>query len=214
MSVVAPCITVENAEQFKQSVERLQPFASRVHIDISDGQFAPILLIDPSQLWWPQGWQVDIHAMIKRPSEILAQLIKLKPSLIVIHAEVDENPLQLLQQIQQAGIKAGIALLKTTVPSQVAEVIKQADHAMIFSGDLGKYGGTASLMQLEKARLIRKIKPDIEIGWDGGVSLENAFTLSHGGIDVLNSGGAIANAQDPAAAYSALLDEVNKHGVI
>lgn len=214
MSVVAPCITVENAEQFKQSVERLQPFASRVHIDISDGQFAPILLIDPSQLWWPQGWQVDIHAMIKRPSEILAQLIKLKPSLIVIHAEVDENPLQLLQQIQQAGIKAGIALLKTTVPSQVAEVIKQADHAMIFSGDLGKYGGTASLMQLEKARLIRKIKPDIEIGWDGGVSLENAFTLSHGGIDVLNSGGAIANAQDPATAYSALLDEVNKHGVI
>lgn len=213
-SVVVPCITVENAEQFKQSVERMQGFASRVHIDISDGQFAPILLLDPAQIWWPQGWQVDIHAMVKHPSTILPQLIKLKPNLIIIHAEIDENPLEIIQQIKQAGIKAGIALLKTTVPAQVSAVIKEADHVMIFSGDLGKYGGTASLMQLEKARLIRKIKPEVEIGWDGGVSVENAFTLTQGGINVLNSGGAIASAPDPASAYQALVQETNKHGVI
>jgi ribulose-phosphate 3-epimerase len=69
-------------------------------------------------------------------------------------------------------------------------------------------------MQLEKVRLIRAIKPDVEIGWDGGVTLENAFSLAQGGVDVLNVGGTIAKSDDPGAAYSALVAEINKHGVI
>jgi len=70
------------------------------------------------------------------------------------------------------------------------------------------------LMQLEKVRLIRAIKPGVEIGWDGGVNVDNAFTLSQGGIDVLNVGSTIAKSADPVATYKTLVDEINKHGVI
>ena len=119
-----------------------------------------------------------------------------------------------LEALKQADIKAGIALLKTTVPITVEAAIKAADHVMIFSGDLGKFGGTASMMQLEKIRLIRKIHPDVEIGWDGGVKVDNAYTLTQGGVDVLNVGGEIAKATDPAATYNELVKEINKHGVI
>ncbi len=85
---------------------------------------------------------------------------------------------------------------------------------MIFSGDLGKFGGTASMMQLEKVRLVKKIKPNVEIGWDGGVQLDNAYTLSQGNVDVLNVGGAIAKSDNPAETYNELVKETNKHGVI
>jgi pentose-5-phosphate-3-epimerase len=85
---------------------------------------------------------------------------------------------------------------------------------MIFSGDLGKQGGTASLMQLEKVRLIRAIRQDVEIGWDGGVNIENAYSLAQGGVDVLNVGSTIANAPDPKSVYATLVSEINKHGVI
>lgn len=214
MSVIAPSITVETADQYKSAVERIQPFAQRVHIDISDGEFAPTFLLSEDQLWWPKEWQIDIHAMVARPSEHLARLIAMKPSMISFHVEVQEDPLALIAQIKQAGIRAGIALLRSTVPSTVAEAIKAADHVMIFSGNLGKYGGTASLMQLEKVRLIKGINPNVEIGWDGGVSIENAYTLTQGGVDVLNTGSALSNAPDPAEAYQALVKEINKHGVI
>jgi ribulose-phosphate 3-epimerase len=70
------------------------------------------------------------------------------------------------------------------------------------------------MMQLEKIRLIRKIKPNVEVGWDGGVNTENAYTLTQGGVDVLNVGGAIANSQNPAETYNQLVKEINKHGVI
>jgi ribulose-phosphate 3-epimerase len=214
MAEIAPCITVETAEAYKASVEQLQGFATRVHVDTSDGEFAPTFLLGEDQMYWPENWRVDVHAMVARPSEHLARLIALKPQLIIFHAEIKEDRAALVSQIKAAGIQAGVALLKTTVPSTVADIIRMVDHVMIFSGELGKYGGTASMMQLEKVRLVKAINPKVEIGWDGGVSLENAYTLTQGGVDVLNSGGAIANAENPAGMYEALTKEINKHGVI
>ena len=213
-AVIAPCVTVETSDQYKESMERIHTFTDRVHIDISDGEFAPTFLVGPDQLWWQEGWHADIHAMVARPSEYVNQLIALKADLIIFHAEVQEDLLPIIKKIQSTGLKAGIALQRPTVPSQVAQYIQAVDHVMIFSGDLGHYGGTASLMQLEKVRLIRAIKADVEIGWDGGVSVENAFGLAQGGVDVLNVGGAIAKSQDPDATYRALVTEINKHGVI
>jgi ribulose-phosphate 3-epimerase len=214
MSVIAPCITVETAEEYNQSVERLKPFAERVHIDISDGQFAPVLLFDADKIWWPREWIVDIHAMVVNPGDYVDKLIALKPNLITFHAETGVDLLPIIQKIQKFGIKAGIALLRPTVPATVAPFIKAADHVLIFSGDLGHYGGIASMMQLEKIRLIRAINPEIEIGWDGGVSVLNAFTLTQGGVGVLNVGGAISTNENPEGVYRALIDEINKQGVI
>lgn len=214
MTVVAPCITVETPDLYTQALERLKPFAERVHIDISDGEFAPTFLLGADQLSWPESWQVDIHAMVARPSEYLPTLIKLKPQLIILHSEADEDLSPHIQQIKQAGIKAGLALLKTTVPKTVAHLIESVDHVLIFSGNLGHYGGTASMMQLEKVRLVRMIKPAVEIGWDGGASVANAYSLSQGGIDVINSGGAINKSDDPEKVYRNMIAETNKHSVL
>lgn len=214
MSVVAPCITVETDEQYKASVEKIKPFAQRVQVDISDGEFAPVFLLGPEKIWWPQEWIVDIHAMVKHPSQYIDKLIALKPHLIIFHAETDAELIPMFEKIRKYGIKAGLALLKPTVPETVADIIRAADHVLVFSGDLGHYGGTASLMQLEKVRLIKAINPEIEIGWDGGVSVDNAFTLTQGGVDVLNVGGAIANADNPNGVYATLIQEINKQGII
>lgn len=214
MSVIAPAITVETPEQYKAEIERIHSFAERVHIDISDGEFAPSFLIGAAQIWWPQDWLVDIHAMVARPSDHIDTLISLKPNMIIFHTETQEDIVPILQQVKKFGIKAGIALLKSTVPSTITQAIEVADHVMIFSGELGKHGGTASMMQLEKVRLIRAIRQDIEIGWDGGVNIENAYSLAQGGVDVLNVGGTIASAADAKTAYDTLVTEINKHGVI
>lgn len=211
---IAPTVLAETTDQFKTMMERIHQLADRVHIDISDGEFAPTFTINANEAWWPEGWHADIHAMVARPSEYVDQLIALKADLIIFHAEVQEDLLPVMQKIKSAGIKAGIALQRPTVPSTVAGLIQAADHVMIFSGNLGHYGGNASLMQLEKVRLVRDIKPEVEIGWDGGVTIDNAFGLAQGGVDVLNVGGAIAKAADPAAAYKSLVAEINKHGVI
>jgi len=214
MSAIAPAILAETPDDYKIQVERVHPFAERVHVDICDGEFAPTFTVGAAQIWWPQEWTVDIHAMVARPSEHLETLISLKPHMIIFHVEVGEDIVPVLQHIKKFDIKAGLALLRSTVPNTVAPAIQEADHVMIFSGELGKYGGTASLMQLEKVRLIRLIHPEVEVGWDGGVNIENAFSLSQGGVNVLNVGETLASAQDPASVYATLVSEINKHGII
>jgi ribulose-phosphate 3-epimerase len=207
-------VLAENADQYKTGMERVHPFAKRVHIDICDGEFAPTFTVSAQEIWWPAEWQADIHAMVARPSEYVNQLLALKPSLIIFHVEVQEDLLPILQKIQASGVKAGIALQRPTVPLTIRPLIEQADHVMIFSGNLGHYGGVASLMQLEKVRLVRGIKPNVEIGWDGGVTVENAFSLAQGGVDVLNVGSTIAKSAAPNSTFNELVNEINKHSVI
>jgi ribulose-phosphate 3-epimerase len=189
MSVIVPTILTDNADDYHTYIEKIHPFAERIHVDISDGEFAPNYTIGPDQIWWPKEWEVDIHAMVARPNEYVERLINLKPHMIIFHVEaMGDEMIALIHQIQKAGIKAGVAL--------------------------GQYGGVASMMQLEKVRLIKNINPKTEIGWDGGVNIENAFTLTQGGVDVLNVGSTIAKSDNPEEMYKKLVSEANKHGVI
>lgn len=211
---IVPCITVETEDEYKAMVERLAPFATRVHIDIMDGEFAPTKSIPVDKIWWPQEWTVDIHAMVARPSEYVDALIQMRPTTVIFHVEVEEDLASTIQKLKAVGIRAGVGLLKPTVPNIVTEYIETADHVLVFCGNLGYYGGKASLMQLEKVRLIRNIHPEVEVGWDGGANLDNAFSLAQGGVDVINCGGAIAQAADAADAYQRLVVEINKESVI
>ena len=127
MPVVAPALLCETDDMYKQTVERLMPFAQRVHIDISDGEFAPTFTVGADRVYWAQNWQADIHAMVARPSEYVQKLVAMKPNLIIFHAEVAEDLLPTIQYIQQAGIKAGIALQRATVPATVAGLIEKVD---------------------------------------------------------------------------------------
>lgn len=213
-SVIAPAILAENAQQYKEQVDRITGFAERVHIDLTDGEFAPTFTVSIPELWAPEGWTIDIHAMVNKLDEYVPKLIALRPHLIIIHAEAEGDVLGALKEIKRSGIMAGLALLKPTVPQTVEELIKEAEHVLIFSGELGKFGGTASLMQLEKIRLVKMINPNVEIGWDGGVMVDNAYSLVQGGVNVLNVGGTIQKATDPPAIFAKLQQEISKTGVL
>ena len=142
----------------------------------------------------------------------MPHILRLKPSLCIFHAEATEDLLPIFAQLKQAGIKAGVALLQRTYPNAVEHYIKAADHVLIFAGALGKNGGQADLLQVEKVKLIRAINPNAEIGWDGGINIENVRTLAHSDINVLNVGSAIKT-EDPKATWEELMKEREARGV-
>ncbi|MCL2444741.1 hypothetical protein FWD07_01295 [Candidatus Saccharibacteria bacterium] len=212
-SVIVPTITTDNPEIYKSEMEKIRKFSLRVQVDVADGVFAPVQLTPVERIWWNAGMEVDVHMMVARPSDYMDILLKLKPSMVILHAEVEEDITPLLELLKKSGIKSGIALLRPTFPGHLANAIHQANHVMIFSGELGKQGGKASLMQLEKVRMIKALNADVEIGWDGGIGMDNAFTIAQGGVDVLNVGAALSEATEPAEVYKAMMEEINKHGI-
>ena len=215
MSIIVPAILATNPDEYKAQVETIFPFAERVHIDVTDGNFAPNLTLPETQIWWPQEWKVDIHMMVARPSEYIDTIIQLNPNMVIFHAEVEEDLVPIFERLKnETMIKPGLALLRSTVPETVAPAIQAAEHILIFSGNLGEMGGRASMMQLEKIRLIKEINSNVEIGWDGGANLSNVFNLTQSGVDVVNVGSAIMNSQNPEQSYKQMEAEINRKGAI
>ncbi len=139
--------------------------------------------------------------MYKNPAGYLDKAIELGPHMLIIHAEAHGDFDVVADKLHERGIKVGVALLHDTPASLIQSSLSKIDHVLIFSGDLGHYGGKADLSLLNKAKDLRAWKPELEIGWDGGINDQNAAELAKGGVDVLNVGGFIQNSSNPEAAY-------------
>lgn len=208
MPIVCPTVTATNPHTYREQMARIEPFATRVHIDFGDGDFTT-KMVSIAQAYWPETMIADFHVMYKHPYAHMETLVSLKPNMVIVHAEAEDAILAMVLELQAVGIKAGIALLKDTKPEDHADVITHADHVLIFGGDLGHQGGTADMSSLEKAAAVRAINPTIELGWDGGITAENAPTLVEAGIEILNVGGFIQHADDPKEAYESIVKPIS-----
>jgi ribulose-phosphate 3-epimerase len=202
--VICPTVTAYDLQQYNDQLDRLLPFAGRIHIDLMDGDFAPTQSPGLADIWLPPHKTVDIHLMYRRPMEYLAQLIKLRPHMVVIHNEADIHHMHFAAELHREGIKAGLALLQDTPVEYAHQIMHSFDHILVFSGDLGHHGGHADLGLLGKVPEIQREHPEAEIGWDGGINADNARQLVEAGVDILNVGGFVQRADDPASAYAKL----------
>ena len=184
MSVICPTITETTIEGYNKRIEKLETYAERIHPDLTDGDFAPNKTINLAQLHWPDHLIIDLHVMYRHPARHLETVAALNP-------------------------QAGVALLQETTVESKKELIEKANHVLVFSGNLGYHGGEVDFGQTSKIEQIKAINPNIEIGWDGGVSDKNAKSLSDAGVDVLNAGGFIAHAEDESKAYQKLLAAIS-----
>ncbi len=201
MVAVCPTITAYDTSQYRQQVNAVKGFADRLHIDSMDGEFAPTASPPLATVWWPPEMTTDIHLMYQRPMEHLKTLLDLKPNLVIIHNEAEVHHMQFAAELHKAGINAGLAILAETPISYAFQIMHSFDHVLIFSGKLGYHGGQADLGLLEKVAAVRDHAPDIEIGWDGGITDQIAPKLVAAGVDVLNVGSFIQKSPHPADAY-------------
>ncbi|HEY5805889.1 MAG TPA: hypothetical protein VIS56_00705 [Candidatus Saccharimonadales bacterium] len=207
-TVICPTVLAGNAEEYRTQMERIAQFAMRVHVDLADGRFALTKTVRINEVWWPGGMHADLHVMYKEPLKHIQELLKLRPQLIIVHAEADGDFLQFADTVHRAGINVGVALKPETPAKLIEAALDSIDYVLIFSGHLGHFGGQANTHLLTKVLHLKQAKPNLEVGWDGGINNKNAAILAAGGVDVLNVGGFIQHAADPRAAYEILEEEV------
>lgn len=205
MISICPTVTAADPADFRKQMAQAARLSRRIHLDVADGQLAPRQLLPLADSWWPGGCRVDIHVMYQRPADHLETLLALKPQLVIVHAEADGDFVWLSNQLRSHGIEAGVALLPVTPTKQIASGLDYIDHVLIFSGNLGYQGGSqADLTLLNKVAELKKLKPQLEIGWDGGVNDQNLRALIDGGVDVVNVGGYLQQADNLMAAWQSL----------
>jgi ribulose-phosphate 3-epimerase len=175
-----------------------------------DGNFTPTKSPEINEIWLPDGIVSDIHLMYENPEDFYDEIITLKPNIVIVHAESKCDVPRFASRLRENNIKVGLAVLQETDIDEVAYIFPHVQHVLIFSGDLGKFGGHADLGLIEKVKKTKETHKFLEIGWDGGTSLENIKQLADGGVDVLNVGGAIQRSPNPQNTFDELTNIISQ----
>ena len=120
-----------------------------------------------------------------------------------VHYEACVHLHRTIQQIHDAGMKAGVTLNPATPICLLEDIICDVDMVLLMSVNPG-FGGQKFIDEIvAKTRRLRRMidesgsKALIQI--DGGVNAETAPLLVEAGADVLVSGSYIFKAADPIA---------------
>ncbi len=213
---IIPTITTDDPAEFQRQFSEYLKFAPAIHVDISDGKFAPNRTVNLNQVYWrefqPFDARVVLHLMVSNPLDWLYQIKSLQPNLVIVHIETISSIAilrELTRQLRMFGVDLGLAILPETRISDVGQALSIVDDVLIFAGRLGYQGGVADLGQLDKVTEIRKFAPKAIIEWDGGANVDNIAQIAASGVSYINVGSAISSSTSAADAYREL-DEAMK----
>lgn len=182
-----------------------------LHMDVMDGVFVPnisfgfpVLEAVGKKCKKP----LDVHFMIVHPEQYIQQTAKAGAMLMCIHYEACPHIHRVIQEIHNAGMKAGVAINPGTPVEVLQDIIEDVELVLIMSVNPG-FGGQKFIPNaLNKVSRLRQMidnsnsKAVIEV--DGGVQGDNAKLLVDAGADVLVSGSYIFNAPNPLETISQL----------
>ena len=214
MPEVVPAVLAETPEDYEKDLNLAVSLSDRIQVDLVDGEFAQNRTINLIQSYWPEGVCADLHLMYEDPFPLIPTIISLKPHLAIVHAEASAMTLEALSsmrtQLNPLGIKLGLALLGPTTVASAERFFDLIDHVLVFTGELGHYGGELDSGCLAKISEIKSIDSGIEVGVDGGINDITIKEVVAAGADVFNVGGFLQKSDDPKSAYDKLTEEINR----
>ncbi len=162
----SPSLMTMDLDKFKEQITFLNDQVDSYHIDIMDGHYVPNISLSP---WFIQEVRkistlpLSAHLMVTEPAFWVQQLIDINCEWICMHAEVlDGLAFRLIDQIHDAGLKAGIVLNPETPVSVILPYIDLLDKVTIMTVDPGFAGQRFIEGALDKIVELRELREEYD----------------------------------------------------
>ncbi len=202
--IIAPSILSADFSRLGEEVRAVEAAgADWIHADVMDGHFVPNITFGPlvvAAVRQITRLPIDVHLMIENPDRYIEAFAEAGADWISVQAETCPHLNRAVQQIKEAGAKAGVVLNPSTPLAALDWVLEYADYILIMSVNPG-FGGQAFIdNSLEKIRRLRRqidergLATLIEV--DGGIKEDNIAEVAAAGAEVFVAGSAIFGQKD------------------
>lgn len=204
-TIISPSLLAADFTDLRHEVEMINKSdADWLHLDIMDGTFVPNIsfgfpVIDVVSKICKKP--LDVHFMIEHPERYVQRTAKTGAMMMNVHYEACVHLHRTVQEIHDAGMKAGVTLNPSTPVCLLEDILNDVDMVLLMSVNPG-FGGQKFIEgTIDKLRALREMvdrknsRALIQI--DGGVQAETAPRLVEAGADVLVSGSYVFKAADP-----------------
>ena len=205
MTIVSPSLLAADFLHLDRDIEMINNSEAQwLHLDVMDGVFVPNISFGFPVLEAVASKckkSLDVHYMIVHPEQYIKQTARLGAMMMNVHYEACTHLHRTVQEIHDAGMKAGVTLNPSTPVCCLEDIIADVDMVLLMSVNPG-FGGQKFIENtIGKVKRLRKLiqnsgsKALIEV--DGGVQAETAPRLVEAGVDVLVSGSYVFKASNP-----------------
>ncbi len=205
MPLIAPSILSADFSDLRSAIQMINKSqADWFHLDVMDGVFVPNITFGMpvvAAIKKHASKPLDVHLMIVNPERYIQAFQQAGADILTVHYEACTHLHRTLQEIKQAGMKAGVAINPHTPVEMLSEIIPFIDLVCVMSVNPG-FGGQSfienSYRKITTLRaMIREQQAQVLVEVDGGVTLDNAARLTRSGADVLVAGYTVFASHEP-----------------